>query len=256
MLGPILLFVITCVLSQDYGPVDLDSVDPLTISWNQIHSLVKDQVKEVDILKAEHDELYNEITACFGLENCLTEFNLGSLTAGSKLHSLGLRAMDLSMSALTRQREEIQEAKDRLESEMRERHRIEEQRRIELWTKDKELEKQQKLLLEEKRKEQEAQSQRKESSSFSSSSSESSSSLSSSGSSSQSSWSSSSSSYASSGGGFAQGQPFSGQTPWSINSNYFSNSSTIFGPKPEIYDQRYSYSRGNRFNQGYPIRQG
>ena len=47
---------------QNYGPVNLDSVDPLSLSWNQIHWLVKDQIKEVEALKAEHDEIYNEIT--------------------------------------------------------------------------------------------------------------------------------------------------------------------------------------------------
>ena len=46
---------------QSYGPVDLDAVDPLSLSWNQIHWLVKDQIKEVEDLKAEHDEIYNEI---------------------------------------------------------------------------------------------------------------------------------------------------------------------------------------------------
>ena len=46
----------------DYGPVNLDSIDPLSMSWNQIHWLVKDQIKEVEELKAEHDEIYNEIT--------------------------------------------------------------------------------------------------------------------------------------------------------------------------------------------------
>ena len=46
---------------QTYGPVDLDAVDPLSLSWNQIHWLVKDQIKEVEDLKAEHDEIYNEI---------------------------------------------------------------------------------------------------------------------------------------------------------------------------------------------------
>ena len=46
---------------QSYGPVDLDAVDPLSLSWNQIHWLVKDQIKEGEDLKAEHDEIYNEI---------------------------------------------------------------------------------------------------------------------------------------------------------------------------------------------------
>merc|ERR1711874_513675 len=62
----VVLIVVTLVMDvawgQDYGPVNLDSVDPLSLSWNQIHWLVKDQIKEVEEVKAEHDELYNEIT--------------------------------------------------------------------------------------------------------------------------------------------------------------------------------------------------
>ena len=48
--------------AQDtYGPVKLEGVDPLSLSWNQIHWLVRNQIKEVEDLKAEHDEIYNEI---------------------------------------------------------------------------------------------------------------------------------------------------------------------------------------------------
>ena len=51
--------------AQDtYGPVKLEGVDPLSLSWNQIHWLVRDQIKEVEELKAEHDEIYNEIAGC------------------------------------------------------------------------------------------------------------------------------------------------------------------------------------------------
>ena len=112
------------VLGQDYGPVSLDAIDPLTLSWNQvygwgvqigmfffkslkpeissdlsdikqdavvnivnhselnlthlnpdryfevifkyfyfkIHWLVRDQIKEVEEIKQEHDEIYNQIT--------------------------------------------------------------------------------------------------------------------------------------------------------------------------------------------------
>ena len=49
------------VRGQSFGPVDLEAVDPLSLSWNQIHWLVRDQIKEVEELKAEHDEIYNEI---------------------------------------------------------------------------------------------------------------------------------------------------------------------------------------------------
>merc|ERR1712183_735862 len=109
---------------QDYGPVNLDSIDPLSLSWNQIHWLVKDQIKEVEELKAEHDEVYNEITGCYGLEKCLAEFDLLDIKPGSKLWNLGLRKVDLSMSALTKQREEVVQKQIRLDAEMRERQRL------------------------------------------------------------------------------------------------------------------------------------
>ena len=58
----VLMTTVSLVRSQQsYGPVELEGVDPLTLSWNQIHWLVKDQIKEVEELKAEHDEIYNEI---------------------------------------------------------------------------------------------------------------------------------------------------------------------------------------------------
>lgn len=63
------VLVIETSHGQDYGPVNLDTVDPLSLSWNQIHSLVKDQIKEVEELKAEHDEIYNEITGGILLHN-------------------------------------------------------------------------------------------------------------------------------------------------------------------------------------------
>merc|ERR1712183_974893 len=94
---------------QDYGPVNLDSIDPLSLSWNQIHWLVKDQIKEVEELKAEHDEIYNEIAGCYGLEKCLSSFGLTDIHPGSKLHQLGLRKVDLSMSAVTQQRDELEQ---------------------------------------------------------------------------------------------------------------------------------------------------
>ena len=52
---------LSAVRGQSFGPVDLEAVDPLSLSWNQIHWLVRDQIKEVEELKAEHDEIYNEI---------------------------------------------------------------------------------------------------------------------------------------------------------------------------------------------------
>lgn len=224
----------------DYGPVNLDSIDPLSMSWNQIHWLVKDQIKEVEELKAEHDEIYNEITGCYGLEKCLAEFDLLNISPGSKLWGLGLRKMDLSMSALTRQREEVEQTHIRLDAEMRERQRQlvhqEESKLQDLERKRLELQRQTEL---ERHKMEAAKAlletdTRQQSSSSSSSS-----------------WSTSSSSYSrNGGGGFAQGRPSPGQTPW--GSSFFSNSSTVYGQKPQVYERRYEYSSKQKYGSFQP----
>merc|ERR1711928_138054 len=115
----LVILLAASVAAQDYGPVSLDSVDALTLNWNQIQWLVKDQIKEVEELREEHNELYNEITRCFGNEKCLAEFELLDMSPGSKLHGLGLRALDLSGSAMSRMREEVLKTKARLDLEMR-----------------------------------------------------------------------------------------------------------------------------------------
>merc|ERR1711936_756351 len=233
---------------KGYGPVDLDAVDPLSLSWNQIHWLVRDQIKEVEELKAEHDEIYNEIAGCYGLEGCLSEFDLVDIRPGSKLWNLGLRRVDLSMSELSRQREELEQMRVALHSQMKERHeqlRLEEDRRLaDIRTQEEELRRQEesnKLALQES-------SSRKSSSSSSSS-------FSSSSSSSSTGWTSSSSSYShSSGSSSAQGQPFSGQSPWGQQGqriNFFSNQSTVYGPPPEVYDTSYKYSSSNSRSRSY-----
>jgi len=245
---------------QDYGPVNLDSVDALTLNWNQIQWLVKDQIKEVEELREEHNELYNEVTRCFGNERCLAEFELLDMSPGSKLHGLGLRALDLSSSAMSRMREEVLETKARLDREMRER-----------WTMDRKIKEDQASLASQQEALARAEAKRVASSSSSSSSIESSSSRgsssqrggSSSSSSSSSSWSSSSSSYSrASGGGQAQvtnpffqktfkshsqGQSFFGRTSPINGGSIFSNVNTTYGQSPVVYEQRYRYSqsRGN-----------
>merc|ERR1712013_298929 len=227
--------VIKDIRGQDYGPVNLDTVDPLSLSWNQIHWLVKDQIKEVEELKAEHDEIYNEITGCYGLEKCLAEFDLLDIKPGSKLWNLGLRKVDLSMSTLTKQREEVVQNKIRLDAEMRERQRLlvqqEEQKMKNLEQKRLELQRQTEM---EKHKLEAAKSQLESSSS--------------------SSWSTSSSSYSrSSGGGFVQGRPSIGQTPWGgQGQNFFSNSSTVYGQKPQVYERRYEYSSKQKYGTFQP----
>merc|ERR550519_2224967 len=181
LLKPLLL--LASVAAQDYGPVNLDSVDALTLNWNQIQWLVKDQIKEGEELREEHNELYNEVTRCFGNERCLAEFELLDMSPGSKLHSLGLRALDLSSSAMSRMREEVLETKARLDREMRER-----------WTMDRRIKEDQASLASQQEALARAEAKRASSSSIETSSSSGSSSQrggSSSSSSSSSSWSSS-----------------------------------------------------------------
>merc|ERR1712241_1110550 len=198
---------------QDYGPVSLDSVDALTLNWNQIHWLVKDQIKEVEELREEHNELYNEITRCFGNEKCLAEFELLDMSPGSKLHGLGLRALDLSGSAMTRMREEVLQTKARLDMEMRER-----------WTMDKKIKEDQARLAAQEEALAAAEAKR---------------------------GSSSSSSYSrGSGGSQAQGQMFFGRnSPISNSGSLFSSVNTTFGQTPIVFDRRYEYSQSSH-NRG------
>merc|ERR1712117_873277 len=233
----VLAIVIELVSGQDYGPVNLDTVDPLSLSWNQIHWLVKDQIKEVEELKAEHDEIYNEIAGCYGLEKCLSEFDLVDIKPGTKLWNLGLRKADLSMSELSKQRNEVEEMQVLLHNQMKQRQlelvRQEELRVQELQRQREEIKRQEAL---EQQKLEAARAQLEKSSSSISSSS------------SGSGWSESSSSYSrSSSSSSARGQPFFGQTPFGGSSyNYFSNQSTVFGPKPEVFDRSYQYSSQSR----------
>merc|ERR1712241_1345238 len=223
---------------QDYGPVSLDSVDALTLNWNQIHWLVKDQIKEVEELREEHNELYNEITRCSGNEKCLAEFELLDMSPGSKLHGLGLRALDLSGSAMTRMREEVLQTKARLDMEMRER-----------WTMDKKIKEDQARLAAQEEALAAAEAKRISASS-SSSSRGSSSTLSRGGSSSSSSWSTSSSSYSrGTGGGQAQGQMFFGRNSPISSGPLFSSVNTTFGQTPIVYERRYEYSQSSH-NRG------
>ena len=54
------------------------------------------------------------MSGCYGLEKCLSSFDLVDIQPGSKLHGLGLRKVDLSMSAVTRQRDELEQQLVRL----------------------------------------------------------------------------------------------------------------------------------------------
>merc|ERR1712110_1157888 len=241
----VVILLAASVAAQDYGPVSLDSVDALTLNWNQIQWLVRDQIKEVEELREEHNELYNEITRCFGNEKCLAEFELLDMSPGSKLHGLGLRALDLSGSAMSRMRDEVLQTKARLDMEMRER-----------WTMDKKIKEDQARLAAQEEALAAAEAKRVSSSSSLSSSSSSASRGSSStfsrgGSSSSSSWSTSSSSYSrGSGGGQAQVQMFFGRnSPMSSGGPLFSSVNTTIGQTPIVYERRYEYSQSSH-NRG------
>merc|ERR1712029_263170 len=233
MIGSIVLVtvLVTGVRSQyaSYGPVDLEAVDPLSLSWNQVHWLGKNQIKEVEELKAEHDEIYNEIAGCYGLEKCLTEFDLVDIKPGTKLWNLGLRKVDLSMSELSKQRDELEQMRVVLNAQMKERHlemiKQEEIRIQELQRQRQELMKQEEI---EQKKLEAAKALLEESEQMTYSSSGG--------------YSSSYSRSSSSSSSSARGQPFYGETPWGSSSNFFSNQSTVFGPKPEVFDRSYSYS--------------
>merc|ERR1711868_294339 len=184
-----------------------------------IHWLGKDQIKEGEELKAEHDEIYNEIAGCYGLEKCLSEFDLTDIQPGTKLWNLGLRKVDLSMSEMTKQRDELEQMRIVLNQQMRERH---EQMVIQEEAKLKEIRRQK----EELRRQEEIEQQKLEAAKalLESSSSQSSSSS-------------------------ARGQPFFGETGGGgysgYSSNFFSNQSTVYGPRPEVFDRSYKYSSSN-----------
>merc|ERR1719427_1231332 len=123
----VVVVVVNNAVGQDYGPVDLASLDALTLSWNQIHWLVRDQIAEVEELKAEHDQIYNQITGCFGLEKCLKEFDLKNIEPGSKLYELGLRRLEVE--ELSERGEEVMQQRRKLDAERREKERIAEYER-------------------------------------------------------------------------------------------------------------------------------
>jgi len=79
-----------------YPQVDVDQLSPFSLSWNQVHYLVRESLLEIDQLRQMQDEFYRELYDCFGLEGCLKEGNAmdgppqigGQLGAGALLASL------------------------------------------------------------------------------------------------------------------------------------------------------------------------
>jgi len=96
--------------SGDIGPisgypqVNIRDLNPLTLSWNQVHYLVRENLLEIDELRKTHEEFYKELYDCFGLETCLRHSDLldsgppqigGSLSAGALLASLRKERQEL-----------------------------------------------------------------------------------------------------------------------------------------------------------------
>lgn len=64
----------------------LDDLSPVTLSWNQVHALVRENLAELDLLRLEHEEIYKEIQSCYGLEKCLKSTNLLDANIGIVIH--------------------------------------------------------------------------------------------------------------------------------------------------------------------------
>jgi len=86
-----------------YPQVDVDQLSPFSMSWNQVHYLVRESLLEIDQLRQMQDEFYQELHDCFGLEGCLKEGDLmdgppqtgGQLGAGALLASLRAERQNL-----------------------------------------------------------------------------------------------------------------------------------------------------------------
>merc|ERR1711899_637276 len=78
-----------------YGPVDVAELNPLTLSWNQVHFLVRENLLNIDELRDEQDRIYQELHDCFGLEKCRKEENFidGPPTHGENIQARALLTM-------------------------------------------------------------------------------------------------------------------------------------------------------------------
>merc|ERR1719486_175041 len=79
---------------------------PLTLSWNQVHRMVRDNLLEIDDLKREHDAIYSELLSCYGLEKCLRGFDIDLATSNK------VAAGEL-LAKLQRQREQHRQEQSR-----------------------------------------------------------------------------------------------------------------------------------------------
>merc|ERR1712086_1206975 len=75
-----------------YGPVDVAELNPLTLNWNQVHFLVRENLLAIDELREEQDSIYKELHECFGLEKCRKEENDQTVLTGPPPHGLDIQA--------------------------------------------------------------------------------------------------------------------------------------------------------------------
>merc|ERR1739844_193929 len=75
-----------------YGPGDVEELNPLTLSRNQVHFLVRENLLAIDELREEQDSIYKELHECFGLEKCRKEENDQTVLTGPPPHGLDIQA--------------------------------------------------------------------------------------------------------------------------------------------------------------------
>merc|ERR1712001_485948 len=78
-----------------YGPVDVAELNPLTLSWNQVHFLVRENLLAIDELCDEQDKIYQDLHECFGLEKCRKEENDQTVLVGPPAHGENIQARAL-----------------------------------------------------------------------------------------------------------------------------------------------------------------
>lgn len=140
----IILGLVVSLTAQDavisgYGPVSIEDLHPLTLSWNQVHYMVRDSLLEIEELAEIHDEFYKELHDCFGLEKCMKQANLldGPPQSGREMGAGAL------LQSLRRQRlEELAGQHSRIAGDVRQVEQQLRQRQLELQRRQEEQQRQ------------------------------------------------------------------------------------------------------------------
>jgi len=103
-----------------YGPVDVAELNPLTLNWNQVHFLVRENLLAIDELRDEQDRIYQELHDCFGLERCRKQENF---IDGPPLHGENIQAGAL-LSTLREARLGLEGQQSVLEQSIRQQQRM------------------------------------------------------------------------------------------------------------------------------------